>query len=182
MTRATASKSKLRERIRRAFVLTYALVRIPFVLPIDFLDELRFWVRLRGLAAGGAEKAWERLVSLWSNVDTFYGGPVGPSMDRVLEDVVARKFVRAYPDSDRVVCTTLNHSNPYVCAYSIRTLCRLMLQRGLVPKRTDFPESLFARDETIQEQSFCFGSAMRLGDVPTRSINDVAAILKRRAG
>jgi hypothetical protein len=150
--------------------ITYGVLRIPFVLPMFFLSELWFWWRLRRLVAGDADRAWERLVSLWSDAETFYGGPVGPYMDRAMEDVVIHRFIRAYPDSERVVRTCLTHTNPYVCAYSIQTLCRLMRKRGVVPKRTDFPESLFARNEMIQERSFCFGSDKRLREIVAERI------------
>ena len=157
----------------RALKVAWGIVRIPFDLPRFFFNELRFWLQLRSLLAGGAERAWERLVSLWSQAETFYGGPVGPYMERAVEDVVIHRFVREYPDSERIVRSTLTHSNPYVCAYSIQTLNRLMRQRGVAPKRSDFPESLFSRGEVIHERFFCFGSEKTLGDIATERMHDV---------
>jgi hypothetical protein len=172
--------SKLKVRISRALEIAYGVFRIPFVLPLLCLNELRISLRLRRLTAGGPEKSWAKLVSLWSGCERFYSGPVGPYMKRFTEEIVIHRFVRLYPNADDTVGSTLTHPNPYVCAYSILTLYRVLKQRGVALKREDLPASLFSRVERIQEQSFCFGSEKMLSDVALERTNESARIPTRR--
>ncbi len=146
------------------------IVRAPISLAKSLIDAVQDERRVRCLLAGGAEKAWKNIVPILAVAQAHYRTPAGASWVLHPEYVLVCRFLARYPNSEAVVQESLTDSNPYVCAYAIQALCRLAHRKRRKLHRRDFPETLFSRTETIQDQVFSLGVPMSLGELATEEM------------
>ena len=67
---------------------------------------------------------------------------------------------------------SLEHANPYVCAYALRTLWRARVTRGEPLRLSELPSSLLERPEVLEQQWACHVSETTLGDYARSRISE----------
>jgi|GEM_PF-5971785 len=103
------------------------------------------------------------MVDIWSECTCFYASLVGPDGESRIENDALEAFIKKHPDSEKELLLLLEDKNPYVVAYSFRTLCRLHEEKLDYLNTSTLPAGLMERSDSITKQFGCIREEVELG-------------------